>query len=152
VNTPVTGLEAVLAGEHAAVYGYGTAGAVLIGLSAPGVLISTVRRGYDAHRESRDDLTAAIVAARATPPVTLPAYALPFPLTSTAAVVRFLSGIEDRLCGAAATAVGVTTTAAQRLLAVDVLSSAAVRACQLRVLGGAAPAKAVSPLPGLPGR
>jgi hypothetical protein len=152
VNAPVTGLEGLLAGEHAAVYGYGTAGAVLVSLAAPGALIAAVRSGYDALRESRDALTEAIVAAGATPPPTLPAYALPFPLGSTAAVVRFLAGLEDRLCGAAATAVGATSTAAHRVLAVDVLGAAAVRAYQIRVLGGAAPAQAVTALPGLPGR
>ncbi len=149
-NTQSTGLEPLLAGEHAAVYGYGAAGAVLVSLSAPGVLISTVRSSYDAHRESRDALTEAIVAAGATPPAALPAYDVPFPLSDVAAVVRFLAGIEDRLCTAAATATGATNTASHRLLAVGVLEAAAVRALQLRLLGGATPAKAVIPLPGLP--
>jgi hypothetical protein len=38
-----------------------------------------------------------------------------------------------------------------RLLITDVLSAAAVRAVQLRMLGGATPAKAVTPFPGIPG-
>jgi hypothetical protein len=77
---------------------------------------------------------------------------VPFPLSSTAAVVRFLAGIEDRLCGVAATAVGATGAPSHRLLAVGVLSAAAVRATRLKQLGGAAPGASVIPLPGLPGR
>ena len=88
---------------------------------------------------------------RAAPPA-LPAYTVPFPLSSVAAVVRFLAGIEDRLCGVAATAVGATSTAAA--------SAAGGRRPQrgggprhpAKALGGAAPGEAVTPLPGLPGR
>lgn len=147
-----TGLEGLLAGEHAAVYGYGTAGAVLVRLAAPALLIAAVRTGYDAHRASRDTLTERIVAAGGTAPAPLPAYSVPFPLSNTAAAVRFLAGLEDRLCSAAATAVSATSSASRRVLAVGVLGSAAVRATQLRLLGGAAPSKAVVALPGLPGR
>lgn len=150
-----TGLESLLAGEHAAVYGYGMAGAVLVGFSPPAPLISAVRSGYDALRESRDQLTEAITAAGGSPPPALPAYALPVPLSDASAVVRFLAGVEDRLCATAATAVGqvgAAGLAAHRLLAADVLAAAAVRGARLRMLGGAAPAKAVTPLPGLPGR
>ena len=45
VKPPSTGLEALLAAEHAAVYGYGTAGAVAGALPAPGALISAARTG-----------------------------------------------------------------------------------------------------------
>ncbi len=151
MKASATGLEGLLAGEHAAVYGYATAGAVLVSLSAPGALIGAVRAGYDAHRASRDTLTGAIVAAGGTAPTALPAYALPFALSNTAATVRFLAGIEDRLCVAATAGVGATSSGSHRLLAVHVLGEAAVRACRLRTLGGAAPGNAVTPLPGLPG-
>jgi len=152
VSSPNTGLESLLAGEHAAVYGYGMAGAILVGFSPSAALIGAVRSGYDALRDSRDQLTEAITAAGDSPPAALPAYALPFPLGNAPAVVRFLAGLEDRLCVAAASAVGQAPVAAHRLLAADALAASAVRAARLRVLGGAAPAKAVTPLPGLPGR
>jgi Domain of unknown function (DUF4439) len=152
VTAPETGLEPVLAGEHAAVYGYGMAGAVLVSLSAPAALIGAARSGYDAHRESRDALNDVITSQGGQPPTPLPAYALPFPLTSAGSVVRFLAGLEDRLCGVAAAAVGSADLARNRLLAADVLSAAALRAVRLRLLAGAPPAKAVTPLPGLPGR
>ena len=152
VQSTPTGLEALVGGEHAAVYGYAAAGPVLVGLSAPVALLAAARTGYDAHRASRDALVDAIAAAGGTAPPALPSYSVPFPLTSTAAVVRFLAGIEDRLCGVAAAAAGVTSTPSHRLLAVGVLSAAAVRATRLKELGGAAPSASVTPLPGLPGR
>jgi hypothetical protein len=152
VSSPSTGLESLLAGEHAAIYGYGMAGAVVVGFSPSAGVISAVRGGYDALRESRDLLTEAIAAAGAGPPTPLPAYALPFPLSNAPAVVRFLAGLEDRLCGVAAAGVGQAPVAAHRLLAADVLAASAVRAARLRLLTGAAPAQAVTPLPGLPGR
>lgn len=157
-NTGSTGLESLLAGEHAAVYGYGMAGAVLVGFSPSAGLVGAVRSGYDALRESRDQLTEGITSAGGSPPAALPAYALPFPLGSARAVVRFLAGLEDRLCVVAATAVGhvgiapAAWIAAHRLLAADVLAASAVRAARLRLLAGATPARAVTPLPGLPGR
>jgi hypothetical protein len=152
VQSTPTGLEALVGGEHAAVYGYAAAGPVLVGLSAPVALLAAARTGYDAHRASRDALVDAIAAAGGTAPPALPSYSVPFPLTSTAAVVRFLAGTEDRLCGVAAAAAGVTSTPSHRLLAVGVLSAAAVRATRLKELGGAAPSASVTPLPGLPGR
>ena len=66
-------------------------------------------------------------------------------------MVRLLAGMEDRLCVLAAEAVGAAPVTGHRLLICDVLSAAAVRATRLRLLGGATPAKAVTPLPGLPG-
>ena len=145
------GLDPLLAGEHAAVYGYGAAGAVLVQLSAPGNVVATVRSAYDAHRESRDALAAAIAAAGGSPPAALPAYAVPVALTNQAAVLGFLAGIEDRLCATAAAAVAVTADK-ERLLAAGVLNAGAARAVGLRLLDGAKPARAVTPLPGLPGR
>jgi hypothetical protein len=128
------------------------AGAVLVSFSPSAGLTVAVRGGYDALRVSRDQLTEAIATAGGSPPEPLPAYALPFPLSNAPAVVRFLTGLEDRLCVAAASTVGAAPVAAHRLLAADVLSASAVRATVLRTLAGATPSTAVTPLPGLPGR
>jgi Domain of unknown function (DUF4439) len=147
-TSPTAGLESVVAAEHAAIYGYGQAGAALVRLQAPAALLAATRSGYDALRTSRDQLSDAIAAAGGTPPPELAGYALPFPLQSAADVVRLLAGLEDRLCGVAATALEATTG---RLLISDVLSAAAVRAVRIRLLGGAPPASAVNPLPGIPG-
>jgi hypothetical protein len=142
-----TGLETLLAGEHAAINGYGIAGAVLVRAQAPAALLALVRGGLDALRASRDRLTDAIAAAGGTPPPPLPAYSLPFPVRDPAAAVRLLVGIEDRLCRVARDAVAASTTS-NRLRAVDVLSAAAVRAARLRLQTGSPPANAVTALPG----
>lgn len=145
--SPTAGLEAVLSAEHAAIYGYGQGGAALVGLQAPVSLLAATRSGYDALRASRDQLSDAITAAGGSPPPALASYALPFPLRSAADVVRLLAGMEDRLCTVAATA---TQSVTGRLLISDVLTASAIRAVRLRLLGGAIPAKAVTPLPGMP--
>ncbi len=141
------GLESVLVAEYAAIYGYGQAGATLVRLQAPVSLLAETRSGYDALRASRDQLSDAIAAAGGSPPSALAGYALPFPLDSAADVVRLLAGMEDRLCAVAATAARSVTG---RLLISDVLNAAAVRAVRIRLLGGATPSRAVSPLPGIP--
>ncbi len=146
-GSSTAGLESVLVAEHAAIYGYGQAGAALVRLQAPVSLLAQTRSGYDALRASRDELSDAIAAAGGGPPPALTGYALPFPLQNTGDVVRLLAGMEDRLCAAAATAARSVTG---RLLISDVLNAAAVRAVRLRLLGGATPAKAVTPLPGIP--
>lgn len=145
------GLESLLAGEHAAVNGYGEAGAVLVRLAAPVPVIAAARGGFDAHRESRDRLSDAIATAGGTPPGALPAYALPFPVTSAAAALRLLTVLEDQLCGVAAAAMSTVPAGGDRLLAADVLTAAAVRAARLRLLSGLPPGQAVIALPGLAG-
>jgi hypothetical protein len=142
-----TGLSALLAGEHAAIDGYGIAGAVLARAQAPAPLVAAARTGLDAHRASRDALTDAIVAAGGSPPPPLPAYQLPFPVRDTSSAARLLIGIEDRLSRIAAQAVGDTTGNA-RLLPADVLAAGAVRETELRLLAGSPVSKAVTSLPG----
>jgi hypothetical protein len=142
-----TGLSALLAGEHAAIDGYGIAGAVLVRAQAPAPLVAAARSGLDAHRASRDQLSDAIVAAGGTPPPPLPAYQLPFPVHDTSSAARLLIGIEDRLSRVAVQAVGDTSGNA-RLLAADVLAAAAVRETELRLLAGSPVPKAVTSLPG----
>ena len=146
--TDTAGLESVLAAVHAAIYGYSQAGAALVLLQSPVPLLAATRGGYDALRTSRDQLADAIAAAGGPAVEPLPGYALPFPLKDPAAVVRLLTGIEDRLSAIAATA---TASSTGRLLMADVLSASAVRALQLRLLAGSPPSKAVAALPGMPG-
>lgn len=144
-----TGLNSVLAAEHAAIDGYAAAGAALVGLQAPLPLLAATRGGYDALRQSRDQFNDAVDAAGGDPIEALAAYALPFPLTGVAAVVRLLTGLEDRLCGVAASAVGAVEPGGDRLLVADVLGAAALRAIRLRLLTGSPAASAVRAFPGL---
>ena len=145
------GLDPVLAGEHAAVFAYGSAGAVLVRLAATGA--SRRRRTQRIRRAPRKPRRAVGSHRRRwrKPAGRPPAYAVPFPLSSPAAVVNFLAGVEDRLAATAASVVG-STRGADRLRAAGVLAAAAVRAVELRRLAGATPSRAVTPLPGLPGR
>jgi hypothetical protein len=144
------GLGTLLSAEYAAIFGYGQAGAALVKLQAPVQLIAAARSGYDAHRTTRDQLADALVASGAKPPTAQPAYALPFPLTDPAAVLRLLVLIEDRVSAAAVAAVAGVSAAHDRRLIVDVLSAAAVRALRLRQLLGVPTPKAVTGFPGRP--
>lgn len=146
-----TGLEDLLSGEHAAVNGYATAGAVLVRAQAGVGLLAAARSGYDAHRVSRDRLTDAIAVGGGDPPPALPAYALPFPASDAPAALRLMVTLEDRLCVVAASSVGAAS-GADRTLAADVLSAATVRAVRLRLLAGLSPARSVVALPGLRAR
>ena len=141
------GLVSVLEAEHAAGYGSGAAGAVLVKLQAPVTMIAAARGGLDAHRVSRDRLSDAIAALGGTPPGALAAYQLPFALTDPSAALRLVITLEDRLCGIAATAAGST---AGRSLSADILGAAAVRAARLRLLSGVPTGRAIIAFPGLP--
>jgi hypothetical protein len=147
VTSRTAGLESVLAGEHAAIYGYGVAGAVLVKLQAPVTMIAAARGGLDAHRVSRDRLSDAIATLGGTPPGALAAYQIPFALGNPAACLRLLITLEDRLCGIAGAAVASPDG---RTLSADVLGAAAVRAAQLRLLSGLPASRAAVAFPGLP--
>ncbi|MFE9024402.1 ferritin-like domain-containing protein [Streptomyces sp. NPDC007808] len=122
----LTALQAALAAEHAAVYGYGVVGA----------RIAEERRGdaraaYDAHRARRDALAREVRDLGADPAVASAAYALPFPVPDPAAAVRLAAELEDRVAAVYSDLVraaegGLRTTAA------DALREAAVRAVRWR--------------------
>jgi hypothetical protein len=129
-------LQKALAGEHAAVYGYGLVGARLGGRDR-----AAARAAYDAHLARRDRLAAMISGQSATPEPALPAYEPPFPVTDAASAVALAVTLEDGL--AATYADGVAQTAgATRELMVRALYEAAVRATRWRGTS--------TPFPGLP--
>ena len=131
-------LQAVLAGEHAAVYGYGVAGARLRGRPR-----ERATAAYTAHRVRRDDLMA-LVRARGGQPVPAEAtYELPGPVTTAADAVALATLLEERLAAVYADAVAELDGDLRRL-AVDGLRDCAVRAARLR--GGSVA------FPGLPER
>jgi hypothetical protein len=92
---PVAALQAALAAEQAAVYGYGVAGAHLGGENQ-----ATAQQYWTAHREARDTLTAMISARGATPVATLAYYALPFPVTNAASASALAAHLEDGVTAA----------------------------------------------------
>ncbi|NJP53696.1 ferritin-like domain-containing protein [Streptomyces sp. SBST2-5] len=114
-------LQAALAAEHAAVYGYGVVGG-RIGKERRG----EVRAAYDAHRARRDVLVRQVRDAGATPVAAAAGYALPFAVPDAAAAVRLAAELEDRVAGIYADLVR-DSTGERRRAAAEALREAAVR-------------------------
>jgi hypothetical protein len=86
----ISALQAALAAEHAAVYGYGVVGAMLAGSSR-----SLAHNDWIAHQVSRDTLEQMLLKLGATPVAASAAYQLPFPVTGEASAVRLAAALED---------------------------------------------------------
>ena len=146
VLDPVAALQAALAAEHAAVYGYGVAGARLRGAAQ-----TSARTLWDAHRATRDRLAAMIGARHAVPVAAAAAYRLPVRITSPRTAAACVATLEERLAAAYLGLVGVDDMRL-RTLGVQSMQEAVMRAVRWR--GGpprsAFPglgAPALSPLP-----
>ncbi|WP_225823217.1 ferritin-like domain-containing protein [Streptomyces naphthomycinicus] len=118
----VTALQAALAAEHAAVYGYGVVGG-RIGERRR----AEARAAYDAHRARRDTLVRAVRDLGGTPVAASAAYALPFPVSDGAAAVRLAARLEERVAGVYSDLVRAAA-GARRADAAGALREAAVRA------------------------
>jgi hypothetical protein len=119
-------LQAALAAEHAAVYGYGVVGA-RIGEKRR----NEAQAAYDAHRARRDELARTVRDLGGSPTASAAAYALPFPVPDAAAAARLAANLEDRVAGVYADLVRAST-GARRRAAADALREAAVRAVRFR--------------------
>ncbi|MFF0465095.1 ferritin-like domain-containing protein [Streptomyces mexicanus] len=119
-------LQAALAAEHAAVYGYGVVGGRIGRERRP-----DARAAYDAHRARRDALTREVRDLGGTPVVAAAGYELPFPVPDPAAATRFAAQLEDRVAGVYADLVRASAGAARREAA-GALREAAVRAVRWR--------------------
>ena len=86
----VIALQGALAAEHAAVYGYGVAGAMLTGAA-----LAQARAGWTAHQVARDTLEAMLTGLGATPVAASPAYELPFAVTGAASAKRLAVALEE---------------------------------------------------------
>lgn len=86
----IAALQAVLAAEHAAVYGYGVVGAHMQGRRQRAAM-----RAWNAHRARRDHIIAMLSRRRAQPVVAAAAYQLPFRVTSPAKAAALAAAIED---------------------------------------------------------
>ncbi|MFF3889816.1 ferritin-like domain-containing protein [Streptomyces sp. NPDC001914] len=115
-------LQAALAAEHAAVYGYGVVGA-RIGTARQ----SDARSAYEAHRARRDQLTREVKDMGAEPEAASAAYMLPFPVTDTAAAIRFAAELEERVADVYSDLVRAAADDRRRMAA-GALREAAVRA------------------------
>jgi len=122
----VAALQAALAAEHAAVYGYGVAGAHLSGARR-----RAAAQDWQIHEASRDALAAMITALGAQPVAAAAAYRLPFPVHSAPAAVMLAAFLEDRVATAYLGMVALSETRL-RLSGARALESAALRAAGWR--------------------
>jgi hypothetical protein len=126
----IDALQAVLANEHAAVYVLGVIGARTSQSAAP-TAYDAIRAAFAAHRTRRDDLTGLVAAAGADPVAAATAYEVPAALGTTDEVL--LAALEvERGCADVYAAAVASTTRDHRILMIQALNDAAVRALGLR--------------------
>ncbi|UWE11889.1 ferritin-like domain-containing protein [Actinacidiphila bryophytorum] len=126
MNQVIDAVQAALAAEHAAVYGYGVAGGHLTGSRQ-----AEAAQGYDAHRARRDSLMRTVADLGAAPVAAAAGYELPFPVADAAAAVRLAAYVEERVAGAYGDMVRGTVGDLRRD-ATSGLRDAAVRAVRWR--------------------
>jgi hypothetical protein len=139
----VGALQAALAAEHAAVYGYGVAGAHLSGARQ-----KAAAQDWRIHEASRDALAAMITALGAQPVAAAAAYRLPFRVSSGRDAVSLAAFLEDRVATAYLGVVALTETRL-RMFGARAVESAALRAAGWRGRTLAFPGLE-SPAPGQP--
>lgn len=93
--TPVRALQAVLSGEHAAVYLYGVLGGQISRSEHPD-LAALVGASYATHIGRRDALNALVVAHHATPAAAASAYRIPADVDTPAGARALARRIEGR--------------------------------------------------------
>jgi hypothetical protein len=86
----VAALQAALAAEHAAVYGYGVAGAMLSGADQ-----EAARADWNTHQVARDTLHALLIKLGTAPIAANAAYELPFAVTDKPSARRLAAVLED---------------------------------------------------------
>lgn len=127
VSTPaVSALQSALAAEHAAVYGYGVAGAHLAGPQQ-----NAATRAWDAHRAMRDTLIAMVSARGAAPVAAADAYKLPFAVHAAHVAASLALELEEGVMRAYLGLVAVPD-ASLRVFGAQALQAAALRAAAWR--------------------
>lgn len=91
----VSALQRALAAEHAAIFGYGVAGAHLGGSNR-----ATAARYWTGHRQARDTLTGMITAMGGTPVAAAASYSLPFEVNSAGSGMSLAAQLEDGVTAA----------------------------------------------------
>ncbi|MFF4591390.1 ferritin-like domain-containing protein [Streptomyces sp. NPDC001388] len=125
-SAELTALQAALAAEHAAVYGYGVVGGRIREERR-----TEARSAYDAHRARRDALVREVRDLGGEPVAASAGYALPFPVADSAAAVRLAAELEDRVAGVYSDLVRAAGDERRREAA-GALREAAVRAARWR--------------------
>ncbi|MFJ2741265.1 ferritin-like domain-containing protein [Streptomyces sp. NPDC087440] len=119
-------VQAALAAEHAAVYGYGVVGG-RIGAGRR----TEAREAHAAHRSRRDALARTVRDLGGKPVVAEAAYALPFPVPDAATAAKLAAVLEDRVAGVYSDLVRAAEGPLRREAA-GALREAAVRAVRWR--------------------
>ncbi len=122
----IRALQAALAAEHAAVYGYGVAGAYLTGSQQ-----ATATTDWVAHQVARDDLESMLRSLGAQPAAAAVAYQLPAPVHSARDAAALAALLEDRVTTAYLGVVAVSAIAIREFGALQV-RAAALRAAAWR--------------------
>ncbi|MFF5189665.1 ferritin-like domain-containing protein [Streptomyces sp. NPDC000345] len=125
-SAELTALQAALAAEHAAVYGYGVVGGRIREERR-----TEARSAYDAHRARRDALVREVRDLGGEPVAASAGYALPFPVADSATAVRLAAELEDRVAGVYSDLVRAAGDERRREAA-GALREAAVRAARWR--------------------
>jgi hypothetical protein len=112
-------LQAALAAEHAAVYGYGVAGAMLSGADR-----ATALTDWRLHLQARDTLQAMISKLGATPVAASAAYQLPFTVDDARSARRLAAVLEEGVTQAYLGLVAVTDTTLRTFGALAMLQPA----------------------------
>ncbi len=126
-SPPLIGLEAALALEHEAIHSVPVVGARL-----PPAAKELAREIDAHHRLQRDRVAAALREAKRTPPVALPAYALPHAVVDRASAYDVLLLLEDALVRAYAAAVEIEEPLHRRLAA-ELMARCGTHATSLRI-------------------
>jgi hypothetical protein len=135
-------LQAALAAEHAAVYGYGVAGAYLTGSGR-----ATATTDWLAHQVTRDTLEAMLRSRGAQPVAAADGYQLPVAVRTPAEAAQLAVILEDRVAAAYLGLVALTGTAIRRFGA-EQLRASALRAAAWRGATVAFPGLPASSLAG----
>jgi hypothetical protein len=103
MTAEVTALQAVLAAENAAIYGYGVVGAYLGGGQQ-----DEAKSDWHEHLIARDELSGMIARLGAAPAAAQAAYELPFRVTGPDSAKRLAAYLEDGVTRAYLAAVALT--------------------------------------------
>jgi hypothetical protein len=112
-------LQAALAAENAAIFGYGAAGAHLTGSSR-----AAAEQDWTAHNRARDTLAAMIAARGATPAAAQAFYQLPLRVHNASSAARLAAYLEDGVTRAYLGLVAVGDQRLRRFGAVAMLAAA----------------------------
>jgi hypothetical protein len=120
----VAALQAALAAENAAIFGYGMAGAFMTWARQP-----TATAYWNDHRSARDSLTAMLRARGAQPVAAQAAYRLPFTVRTAAGAIALAVYLEDGVTTAYLGVVAVSDAATRRFGALAMQQCAVRAAC-----------------------